>query len=149
MTSKVAERILEEHVEMRQQLDEIESLCRRSPSELQSVLGELRSRARTMLDRLVGHMALEDDVLVPALRENTNWGYICTRELERYHREQRQQMRKLREMLAEDHTPAQELTREIMVLGELMREDMRHEEEDLLKPTVIDDSVVGIDVETG
>ncbi len=147
--SEVRSSILEGHERIRARLGELEALGRRVLAGEGERLEALRASARALLLALSNHMGFEDLHLARALRGADAWGSERAAQLERDHREQRDLLAHVLAGLDDAGRPPRVLASSLVDLVQLLRDDMRSEEEALLDPRVLRDDVVGIDVETG
>jgi hypothetical protein len=147
--SQVRSAILEEHGRIRERLGELESLGRRVLAGEADRLAPLRACARALLLALANHMGFEELHLAAALRAADSWGAERAERLDRDHREQRDLLAHVLTGLEDEGRPPAVLARSLIDLVQLLREDMRSEEEALLDPRILRDDVVLIDLETG
>jgi len=91
-------------------------------------------------------MALEEQCLVPALRK-TSWGDIRLKRIVEDHENQRAALGVLAEL--EQSGNIAQLSQGLLSLGNLLLENMHHEEEECLQPDLLrDDNNVLIDRQT-
>jgi hypothetical protein len=96
-----------------------------------------------MSQRLMGHLDLEEEVLVPALRDADAWGDERADLLLREHAGQRERFGELLRSLREARAPLRAVALETRLLVRDVLFDMDHEEHALLSPRVLrDDPVV-------
>lgn len=124
--------ILEEHRALRETLAVVEGLCGRLEGGDLEAASLLRDFSRTLYHRFAAHLVLEDHVLLPAIRDIA--GDESAEQLQVEHREQRELLGYLLGRLAHPGRPALLLARELQQFAALLQEDMRHEEETLLRP---------------
>lgn len=146
--SAIRSRILSDHQRLRRDLERLEALVAdvrigRTPS------AALRVDTEALLAWLRAHMRWEEAYLLPALREADAWGEARAERLIRDHREQRELLGFVNERVTDGTHPAALLLRDVAHLIELLRDDMRQEELELLDERVLRDDVVAIDVLTG
>jgi len=146
--SNVRQRILKEHGELRERLDELERHAEALRREGAAALQEALARARAFYDQLRAHTELEDDILVPAMREADAWGDVRAEGLLEHHREQRTQLRELSGEAAGEIAPG-DLAARLEQLIEEVRADMKHEESGILSTDLLRDDPIGINVEGG
>jgi hypothetical protein len=123
--------ILEEHRALRETLVVVEGLCARLEGGDLEAAAVLRDCGRTLYHRFAAHLVLEDHVLLPAIRDIA--GEESAEQLVAEHREQRELLGYLLGRLAHPGRPALLLAQELRQFAALLEEDMRHEEETLLR----------------
>ncbi len=134
--SDVRLRILAEHTRLRgmvADLNLIVSRLNRGKPEDVSRLFSFSNQLRMILE---SHMALEEQSLVPALRK-TSWGDIRAKRILEDHESQRAALEVLSELEQRGNIP--ELSQGLLSLGNLLLEDMHHEEEECLHPDLLHD----------
>lgn len=143
LPSQVRRMILEDHVWLRGILTDLDELARRVADGDHELLGRLRERVLELRDRFLHHLDLEEETLVPALRDADAWGDERAALLLREHAAQRERFGELLKRLNEVGSPARSLALEIRLLVRDLLFDMEHEEHALLSPRVLrDDPVV-------
>lgn len=147
--SEVRERVLADHRTLRRDLDRLEALARAGVGRVCVSSDTLRVESERLLARLQLHMHWEERHLLPALREADAWGAERAERLVADHREQRELLDFVLLRLRDATRPARVVVSDIQALIELLREDMREEEAELLDERVLRDDVVGIAVESG
>jgi iron-sulfur cluster repair protein YtfE (RIC family) len=146
--SAVRERILGEHVRLREQLGKLQVLAawlRDDPAPLLAV----QRVSRRLLAELDAHIQLEDTVLAPALRDVDAWGPIRERELLTHHVEQRNL---LHQLLADYDTCSGDCPRVAELTLSWISDvvtDMDHEERSIISQNLLRDDLVAVDVECG
>lgn len=125
------ERILREHAELRDHLDEIDALLGECERDAAAVV-RLRELGLALYRRLSEHIDLEDRMLVPALRARGADGPQRAVDLQRAHAEQRELLTFLVERLEMQSRPAVLTVRELRSFADYLREDMAQEEFALL-----------------
>jgi iron-sulfur cluster repair protein YtfE (RIC family) len=146
--SEIRSRILGDHERLRGDLDRLEALvgdARAGSAARASLLIDTEA----LLARLRAHMHWEESYLLPALREADAWGAERAEQLTRDHREQSELLDFLNVRLREQARPIALLVREVEQIIELLRNDIRQEEAELLDERVLRDDIVAIDVQTG
>lgn len=139
--SEVRHRILDEHEVLRQHLHGITRHLRACFDGADGLDG-LREALRGFLPTMRAHMALEDRILAPALREADAFGDVRTEKLERHHDHLRERLDRVEAHLAdEDGEALRGATADLV--GDLWTE-MAKEERDLLHPNILRDDVVSI-----
>jgi hypothetical protein len=141
--SEIRQRILRDHRGLRNDLERLEALA--ADVRAGRPCGALRVDAEALLAWLKGHMRWEESYLLPALREADAWGAERAERLLRDHREQRELLEFLNGRLQDEGQPAVLVVRDVTQLIELLRDDMRAEEAELLDERVLRDDVVAID----
>jgi hypothetical protein len=146
---EIRQRVLEDHVALRDAMVTLDRLIRESSTGRPTPSETLVAAARTFVARLADHLDYEDDVLIPALLESTNWGKVNTRDVVRYHSEQHARMARLEPLLRDDEVGLPQFLAALRSVMEMVGEDMAHEERDILVPQMLRDNPVGIDVSDG
>lgn len=129
---EVRREILEDHRELGEVLASVEDLCARLEGGEAGALPVLRDRGRALLERFAAHLALEDRILLPALRSAAR--NEAADELMAEHREQRELLQFLLGRLDLAQRPALLLVRELQQFATFLREEMRQEDDLLLRP---------------
>lgn len=146
--SRVRQRILDDHVRLREELASLEVAVDLLPYE-PSRSAEVADVAGRLLAELVMHTELEDAILGPALLEVDAWGTIRERSLLEHHDAQRAQLRELlHSYLRPREDPAQIAALTRAWIREV-RADMEREEQDLLVASLLRDDTIAIDMECG
>ncbi|HEV8321008.1 MAG TPA: hemerythrin domain-containing protein [Myxococcota bacterium] len=141
--------IIEEHQEIRRMLGRLDRLAHAAVAAAPGAGVALLQGRRALAERLRTHIDLEDEILVPALRTLDAWGAQRAEAVTRHHAEQRRWLTALLDAVDEPPPEATELVRFVRWIGDVLREDMDHEERDLLHADLLRDDPVGIDVQTG
>ncbi|MEN8182230.1 MAG: hemerythrin domain-containing protein [Myxococcota bacterium] len=147
--SHVRERVLSDHVALRQLLDVLEGEAKRVRAGERGRAGPLRREAEAFITTLFEHMRWEDRYLAPALQDADAWGEERAAHLAQDHREQRDLLEDAIAKLRDAARPPTLVATNLLDLVSLLRRDMEEEEELLLDERVLRDDVVGIEVETG
>jgi hemerythrin-like domain-containing protein len=147
--SEVRRRILEEHTRIRALLDAVEELVARFQRGDPAVREPLRERGMELHDALCEHLDREDRILTEALRQADAWGEERAERLADEHREQRELFAYILARLRDSERPTTLLARELQNFVDILRVDMRHEEETELSDRVLHDDVIVADSETG
>jgi hemerythrin-like domain-containing protein len=143
LPSQVRQLILEDHVWLRAVLATVDDLAHRVADGDRELLGRLRERVADMSQRLMGHLDLEEEVLVPALRDADAWGDERADLLLREHAGQRERFGELLRSLREARAPLRAVALETRLLVRDVLFDMDNEDHALLSPRVLrDDPVV-------
>jgi len=145
---QVRVRILEEHVELRGLLARLQRAAL-AVTETPSLSGALRTELEQFMSRFSDHLALEDEILVPTLRNIDAWGEERARRVELEHAEQRATIRALLDGLRDPNVAAAQLAQDVLALAAELHTDMAHEEEAVLHEDLLRDDVVAIDLQTG
>lgn len=145
--SHVRKRILQDHVMIRQRLNELEQATSAMLSDHTSVtqVGEL---TRGLLVDLARHTELEDLILAPALKDIDAWGAVRADQLLAHHQTQRADMSELLRLF-DMHLDAHDVARVVVSLIQELRIDMEHEERDLLSPDLLRDDVIAVGSNSG
>lgn len=147
--SQVRRKILDEHEQLRRRLDVLETRA-------QGLAGGDSTRVAPTLDALstmrqvfADHLALEEAILVPALRDTDSFGPERARQVLAEHREQRVEMAELARELAHPGVSPSVVGQRVLDWVEALRVDMAHEERAILSPDLLRDDVVAIGLEAG
>jgi hypothetical protein len=139
--------MLGEHRNIRAKLDELsrsaKTLLNAGPRELARVLRLTRNLARDLKTQI----ALEANVLVPALRNSDAWGKVRADKLIAQLRRRRSELRSLRQTAREQDQTT--LGGHIDEYIDERRSGMKRVERESLSPGVLRDDVTGIDVSGG
>jgi hypothetical protein len=145
--SQVRTRILRDHDSLRRHLSELEAECRAMLTD-STRTDCVRGLAHEVLWELTQHTELEDEILAPALLEIDAWGQVRADQLLTHHRCQRERIH----ALADLYDAGLALT-EIKLITESfiaeLRDDMEHEERDLLHPDLLRDDIVMVACNSG
>lgn len=145
LPSAIKRRIDDEHAFLRHKLDEVESLSERALRE-EPVDEQLFASARELYRRLLDHIELEDVLLAPVL-DHGPMGPAGSKDLLAKHHEQRIQLEMGLSMV--DSGDTEHLAESLLLLAHSVRVDMKHEEDTVVSPEVLDDSVVESDMHAG
>jgi iron-sulfur cluster repair protein YtfE (RIC family) len=135
--NEIRKQVLADHVALRRTMGRLEGLARRVFAGHDSHLCELRSEATDFLDALLTHMKWEDVHLAPALRKVGARGEYLAAKLAREHAEQRELLRHILRGLVDVSRPGCIVSRNLLDLCGLLREDMVDEERILLDARVL------------
>jgi acetoin utilization protein AcuB len=141
--SMVRHRIAAEHNELRGAMDRLAALASQVCSGDRSMVEELRAGARGLYERLQRHIALEDEILAPALRDTPGFGEIRAERLIARHAEQREELAAHLGALDDMLGPA--LAARITEFIKSVRADVAEEEEELLNPTLLKDDPIQVE----
>jgi len=147
--SEIRKTILEQHQELRGLLAKVDALAKRAVAGEAGCAEELRQSGRTLLDKLVAHLDLEDRSLVPAVRDADAWGEERAARLSHEHLEQRELFEYILARLRDSNRASILLGRELHAFVEALLADMEHEEQTILDEKLLRDDVIAIDAETG
>ena len=147
--SEVRRRVLADHEQLRRDVEQIEGFANEILEGLRMPISALRAEAKELVARLRAHMHREESYLLPALRDADAWGAERAEHLVRDHREQRDRLDFIVARLDDATRPGELVARDVVHLVDLLREDMRVEEQELLDERVLRDDIVAIDVVTG
>jgi iron-sulfur cluster repair protein YtfE (RIC family) len=143
--SLVRARILEHHGEVRAKLEILQRLAIEADGGNMSAAENAVALTRGLFDELADHLDIEEQLLVPMLREVDAWGELRANELIKHHEQQWSELKALRARA--DQSSALAMARELALLVTALRRDLLDEDRELLTPDVLRDDVVGIDVE--
>lgn len=138
--SEVRARVLQDHERLRLALAELDALV--------AAVGEgrpatvLRDRTRALLASLEAHLALEDEILFPAIEGMDAWGPVRAARMQAEHTEQRAELARLSSLEKQVRDP--ELCEAVKKLAKDLRGDMHREEAELLDPDLMRDDLVAI-----
>jgi iron-sulfur cluster repair protein YtfE (RIC family) len=141
-------RILADHARLRVLFTELDDVARQVLLGVAGRAFRLRVLAEALREQFLEHLALEDRVLHPVLREIDPWGPERARQLDEEHRSQRERMRRLLAELTDARRAPEELARDVRGLVSDLLLDMLHEERTLLTEELLSEDVVETDVET-
>jgi iron-sulfur cluster repair protein YtfE (RIC family) len=145
--SLVRARVLERHAELCTKLELLQQLALEIDGG--SAVAAERAAALTyeLFDELADRLDIEEQVLMPMLRESDAWGAQRANELVKHHDQQWHELKALRARA--DELTALELSAGLAQLVAALRSDLMAEDCDLLAADVLRDDVLGIDVEDG
>jgi hemerythrin-like domain-containing protein len=130
--SEIRRRILEEHSELRVIVAAVQDLAARVAEGDRHAVGALRLRGLELHERLCRHLELEDELMVPAIRDAGRVGARRAERLGREHVEQRALLAYILERLNDLTRPSVVLGRELRNFAELLCDDMDYEDTSLL-----------------
>ncbi len=145
--SQVRRRILEEHVQLRRQLDALETAAN-ALSEGRIPLANVTETARGVLTNLVEHTQLEDAIVAPSLRDIDAWGPTRADRLIEHHMQQREQLASI-VLTYEESAELSRVARLTLAWIEDVRLDMQHEEREMLNSNLLRDDVISVEMECG
>jgi iron-sulfur cluster repair protein YtfE (RIC family) len=146
--SQVRERVLADHRALRHMLERVEVLARHVLQGKHTAVEKLDGQVRTLDERMREHMALEERILVPALRQADAWG---KERVERFHAEHERQRKILASLWRDSPDDAghgMKLALLAWGLVRLLQEDMADEERVSLNADVLRDDPIQTRVET-
>jgi iron-sulfur cluster repair protein YtfE (RIC family) len=135
--------VLAEHLWLSEKIARIERSATAVLGGSNRHVAELRERARNLCESLQFHLATEDEILVPLLRELDAWGEVRAERVKSDHQAQRQEIAELRRE-AEDDDPIS-LAKSVLAFSGALRADMEHEEKLSLGQDLLRDDPVSID----
>lgn len=141
--SEVRARILAEHQRLSTLLNEVEQCARQVEAGDSSATRRLLHEGRELYGFLMSHLALEDLILLPALRETPGFGKARADALDAEHRQQRDDFRLLAH--SQGSTSDMELAQRYLGLIADLREDMAREERDFLGTQLLRDDIMPSD----
>jgi iron-sulfur cluster repair protein YtfE (RIC family) len=145
--SEVRARVLDEHVQIRAMLAEVESLAGLTVAGDAYCAAQLRAKTIELYSRLYAHMAMEDALLFPAIRDADAWGHERSAQMMEEHARQRAVLSQLADM--EWRAETAELVGAVQSVVKDLREDMCREERELLNPDLLRDDVISIAQNSG
>jgi hypothetical protein len=138
--SEVRDLVAHDHLQIRILACEVDIACRRVlDGEEVDVAGPVLKIARV----LWGHLALEDRILAPVLREIDGWGPVRADGMLAEHARQREELGILTRLARTGS--AEEVARATQQLIAALRDDMDAEEQGLLSSELLHDDLVVID----
>ena len=143
--SEIRNDIVGQHAELRELLGEIETLTERFEklTENDADLGrELRDRGLVLYDKFGAHLNSEQTLLEPLFRKSGSVGERLAVRLRNEHQEQTELLNYLMVRLEQQPGPAILIARELQHFAGFLRYEMAHEEETLISPSVLKDTVV-------
>jgi iron-sulfur cluster repair protein YtfE (RIC family) len=138
--SEVRARILQDHERLRLALAEVDALVVSVGEGRPAAV--LRDRTRALLAGLEAHLALEDEILFPAVEAMDAWGPVRAARMQAEHAEQRALLARLTSL--EKQVPDGALCEAMTKLAKDLRGDMKREEAELLDPDLMRDDLVAI-----
>ncbi len=145
--SEVRRMILEDHAALRIMFANLRDLLKHPESRTQEE--HVRELGSALRQRFLRHLDLEDEHLVPALREIDAWGEERAARVSQEHEEQRSRFDRLLGHLQDRSLPESQLVQELEVLLRDLIEDMNHEETTVLNEDLLRDDPVSIEMEAG
>jgi len=139
--------MLDEHRWLRELLADTGEIARRVEAGDHERVGHLRERAQRMRTRFLQHLDLEEEQLVPALRDADDWGEERAALLLREHADQRERFAALLHELHQPCSDPRPLAHDVQRLVRDLLADMEHEESELLSERVLHDDPLVVDEE--
>ncbi len=149
LPSEIRRIILEQHADLRVDLDAREKLCSRVLSGDPSFDPTLRERGEAFQRRFLEHLAFEDANLNPVLREADAWGDARVEQLLGEHEQQRVFLSAILASLHDSSRPPLDIALELCGLVAVILDCLAHEDEAVLDPKVLRDDVVSASMEAG
>src|SRR4051812_26412913 len=132
-----------EHIWLSEKLTRLEASAASVFGGAPEEISQLRERTRNLCESLWFHLATEDEILVPLLRDLDAWGEVRVERVESDHEAQRAEIEELRKK-AEEATPAS-FAESVLAFSRALRADMAHEEEVSLSRELLRDDPVSLD----
>jgi hemerythrin-like domain-containing protein len=145
--SEVRARVLDEHVQIRALLVELDSFAQRALDGNENGGAQLRVKVQELYSTLDAHMALEDALLYPAICDADAWGDLRGERMKEEHSRQRAVLNQLADLEWRGDTAT--LVDAVRSLARDIREDMCREERELLNPELLRDDVISIAQDSG
>ena len=145
--SQVRSLILDEHVVIRDVLEEIEQTLGEMTRRVPGSIGRLRSTLRTLQDAFLRHLAHEEMVLRPLLADVDAWGPARVEAMDEEHRAQRAALAQLSRLALDVDLDV--TVRHIEEFLQRLRADMDGEERHALSEEVLRDDIIVIDTFMG
>lgn len=143
----VRARILRDHGALRAKLEQLQHFALEAKGGNSGAAERAVELTRSLFEELADHLDIDEQVLVPMLREADAWGELRADELVRHHETQWQELKELRARA--DSSSVLALAAELAALVTALRSDMLAEDREVLAADVLRDDVLGIDVEDG
>jgi hypothetical protein len=139
--SAIRQRILDDHAWLREEFDAMDAISASLRAGEEPPLA--RERIQALVQRVEEHLRLEDQILDPALREVDAFGDVWAAHLATHHTNQRLILADLAALAAVQGT-SQRLGEALAAIVAELRDDMRTEEKDLLRPDLLRDDLIAI-----
>jgi iron-sulfur cluster repair protein YtfE (RIC family) len=146
--SQVRSRILRDHAVLSEKLATLQRFADEASQQDAEACARARAFACGVVEELADHLEVEEQLLIPLLRDMDAWGPLRANELYQHHEQQWIGLKRLQERATSSVQPP-ELATHIAPTIRRLRQDMEQEELDLLTPDLLRDDVLGIDVEDG
>jgi len=141
--SQLRQKILTEHATLRAKLGDVKSLVARVRRGEPGSEPQLRQLTLELVKAFRAHIAMEDEELVPTLRDIDAWGQIRAERVERDHEWHREALDKLEGSARSDG--GADLLRGLESLMQSFLDDMQTEDETVLHPNLLRDDPISID----
>lgn len=145
--SLVRARILQNHGALHAKLEILQRLAIEADGGSGAAAERAGELTRALFDELADHLDIEEQLLMPMLREIDAWGELRADELVKHHETQWTELKELRARA--DQSSVLAMAAELAVLISALRRDLLDEDREVLAPDVLRDDVIGIDVEEG
>jgi iron-sulfur cluster repair protein YtfE (RIC family) len=141
--SDVRARVLAEHLWLSEKLTRLEKSALKVISGRAAETGRLRERCKNLCESLWFHLATEDEILVPLLRELDAWGEVRVERVQNDHQAQRTEIAELKKQA--DAADPVTLAEDVLTFAKALRADMAHEEQVSLSRELLRDDTVTVD----
>ncbi len=145
MPSQVRLKVLEDHARIRRQLREVRAAAEWARTGAPERAEPMRAEARSFADLFLRHLAMEEEVLVPTLREVDIWGDARADRVLQEHEEQRETFQELMNELEREQVAVSRVAQHVLSLADSIEADMIHEEETVLHEKLLKDDVINVD----
>lgn len=135
--AEIRARILADHDEIRDVLDEIDRLRQRFEQDGSDVGEEIRRVGVGLIEVFAVHLDLEESLLLPVLQTVPERGEQMAARLAHEHKEQRELLDYLMNRLEQSTRPTTLITRELGAFASYVRADMDHEESTILRENLL------------
>ena len=148
LPSQVRKIILDEHFIIRRIFAELDTLVQTAETDLAGTpISALLDKISEFTGFFLKHIALEERILRPALKNIDAWGDVRVDQMDQEHQEQRAEIAALSARLEKGLTP--ELVKDIRAFINEIRQDVSSEERDCLNPDVLKDDIISVDTSCG
>lgn len=141
--SEIRRRVLADHAELRMRLAELSSIASHILAGRTGVKAPLRKKVNGLCNALLRHLVMEENFLLPAIREVDAWGPIRAGRMEQEHQAQSAALEWL--LCVSEQEESRELARAVNAFGRSLLKDMDVEERELLNPDLLRDDLISID----
>jgi len=145
--SQVRNLILDEHIILRDILEEIEATLGEMTRRVPGALGRLRASLRTFSDAFLRHLQHEETVLRPLLADVDAWGPARVESMDEEHRSQRTALAQLSQLALDADVDCTIQQMEAFIRR--IRAEMAGEEQHALSEEVLRDDIIVIDTFMG
>jgi len=145
--SQVRNLILDEHIILRDILEEIEATLGEMTRRVPGALGRLRASLRTFSDAFLRHLQHEETVLRPLLADVDAWGPARVESMDEEHRSQRTALAQLSRVALDADVDCTIQQMEAFIRR--IRAEMAGEEQHALSEEVLRDDIIVIDTFMG